>query len=101
MISQIDLNEIAGGALKEQFEHYWEQLIESVLDENVPTKNARKLTIEITVKPNGERNYAAISIKCKTTLPSIREVDSAIVIGTVNGRPSVREYVSEQQTLGI
>lgn len=99
--STIDLNELANGALKEQFEECWAELIENVIDPNVPTAPARTLTIKITVKPNGERSLCSTKFQVTTSLPGIECGETSVSIGTVNGKPSVREYVAEQTKLSF
>jgi hypothetical protein len=99
ILNTVDLNELANGALKEKFDEAWAQLIENVIDPNVATKNARTLTIKITVKPNGDRNFCSTGIQVSTSLPATNPVETAITVGTVNGKPSVREYTAEQSKL--
>jgi hypothetical protein len=99
ILNTVDLNELANGALKEKFEVAWEELIENCLDPNVATKNARTLTIKITVKPNGDRNLFATTAQVSTSLPALNAIETSISVGTLNGEPSVREYVTEQSKL--
>jgi hypothetical protein len=95
----VDLNELADGALKEQFEEAWARLIENILDPNVATKNARVITIKISVKPNADRTFCATTAQVNVSLPGLNAVETAITVGTLNGNPSVREYKAEQSKL--
>lgn len=101
ILNTVDLNELADGALKEKFEEAWSELIENVIDPNVATKHARSITIKITVKPNGDRNFCSTGIQVSTSLPPTNPVETAITVGTIGGKPSVREYKAEQSKLAF
>jgi hypothetical protein len=98
-ITTFDFSELGGGAVKEKLDLAWEELIDSITDPNVETKSARTMTIKITVKPNGERSLCSTSVQVTTSLPPSNPVETAIVIGTVMGKPVAKEYVAEQTKL--
>lgn len=95
----LDINELASGAVKEKIDLAWEELIDNLTDPNVETKAARTMTIKLTVKPNGERNFCTTMVQVSTSLPPTNPVETAIVLGTVQGKPVAKEYVTEQTTL--
>lgn len=98
-ITTFNLDELGGGAVKEKLDLAWEELIDSVTDPNVETKAARSLTIKVTVKPNGDRNLCSTSVQVSTSLPPSNPVETAIVLGTVQGKTVAKEYVAEQTKL--
>lgn len=62
------LNQIAKGALEEQFEAEFRTLLKNIADPNTDPKKARKITITLTIKPNEKRNIADMSFQTKAIL---------------------------------
>jgi hypothetical protein len=98
-ITTIDLLDLGQGSVKEKIDHAWESIIDSISDPNVESKAARKMTITITVKPNGERNYCSTMVQVQTSLPPTNAVETAIIIGSQMGKSVAKEYVAQQSTL--
>lgn len=72
MEKMFNLEEFAGGALSEKVNAEIERVLKNISDPNTDPKKARKITINVTLKPNLERNAAAVIVDTKSTLaPSI------------------------------
>jgi len=74
------LSEIAHGALEEQFEVEFQELLKNIADLNTDAKKARKITVTLTVKPNEKRNIADIEFQTKTTLVPSKPISTNICI---------------------
>lgn len=74
------LGEIAKGALEEQFEAEFQNVLKNIADPNTDPKKARKVTITLTLKPNEKRNIAGMSFQTKTTLVPSKAIESNICI---------------------
>lgn len=66
----IDFARMAGGAVQERLNVELRKLAENVLDPNTPATKARKLTITLTVKPDGNRDLGSLEIDTKLSIPS-------------------------------
>lgn len=58
----VELNTIAGGALKEQFQECFSQVMDNLQDVNTPYKDAREINIKLKFKQNEARNAVAVDI---------------------------------------
>lgn len=76
----IDLNTFAGGALAEQVSNELQNIINNIDDPNTAAVVARKLTIEITIKPNQRRKGAAVIVNAKSKLAPVIPVETNIII---------------------
>jgi len=80
-MSKINLNTFAGGALAEQLNIELQKVIDNIDDPNTPPVAVRKLTLEISLKPNQRRNGANVTINVKSKLAPVIPVETAIMIG--------------------
>lgn len=71
----VSLATINGGAAIERFDHELKKIVANINDVNTDAKAARKVTLEVTIKPTEDRTMCAYSIK-------------------VNGRPAPMTAVS-------
>lgn len=86
------LEGICNGALQEVFDYELEKVLANIKDINADTKTARKLTIEITLKPNEKRNIADVDFKVKHTEAPTLGFASTILIGDkIKGKTEVEE----------
>jgi len=54
-MSKISIDQLAGGGVSERIQREFNRLAENVLDPNTKADATRKVTVEITVKPNKNR----------------------------------------------
>lgn len=76
----INLEEFAGGAFAEKINTEMERILKNINDPNTDAKKARKVTINITFKPNESRNLAQVSIETKTSLAPVIPTETNIII---------------------
>ena len=78
--SRTTLETIANGAVREQFADALLKVLANVDDINTEPKQKRKITIEIEFQPDGSRQSMETSVRVKTKLAPIRNVESVIFV---------------------
>ncbi|WP_138756461.1 hypothetical protein [Paenibacillus sinopodophylli] len=76
---KISVNSLAGGAVAEQIERELRRIADNVLDPNTSATAARKLTISITIKPDKDRQSAAVDTQVNASLAGREGVPSRFV----------------------
>lgn len=76
----INLNTFANGSLAEQMNNELQNIIDNIDDPNTNPTTARKLTVEIVIKPNQRRNGANVQINTKSKLAPIIPTETTIII---------------------
>lgn len=93
---KFDIKELARGAVMEQFDIEFEKVIANIMNPNTPYKATRKITLEITLKPNDEdRDMVSIAANAKIKLAAYQPINAQIAIGRIGG-----EYVAEEIVKG-
>lgn len=75
----ISIDQLAGGGASERIERELSKIAENVLDPNTKPDATRKLTIEITIKPNEARQLGDAEIVVKSSLAPAKGLPSAFV----------------------
>jgi hypothetical protein len=75
----LTIENIGDGVLSELFAREMKTIVKNMSDNNTELAPARELNIKIKLKPNPERDYAAVSIKCSSKLAPVKLVESSIV----------------------
>lgn len=99
---EVDLNEFAGGALREKFEQAYTEVVANLYDPNMLAKGKRKLTLELTfevVEKNKVRGMAFIDIDTKTKLNRPMKTSTQILIGA-DGKGNVLASEYKNQVPG-
>ena len=60
MALNIDLENLAGGELAEKFEDAMKKVVANMMDPNTPYKNKRKISINLSLEQNENRDDVAI-----------------------------------------
>ncbi|MFD1777045.1 replication terminator protein [Paenibacillus rhizophilus] len=95
MSNEINLDNLAGGAVSERLNIELKKAADNIMDPNTDWKKARKVTMTITLKPDEERDIALVSIDTKTVLAPAHGVATKLVFGKDNaGQAVVEELVS-------
>lgn len=79
-IEGISLETMAAGAAIERVNTELAKIASNILDPNTPEKKARKVTLEIVLKPVS-REHSVIEISTKTTLANATPCTTQILIG--------------------
>lgn len=78
---EINLDDLAGGELGEQFNCAAKKVVENLLDPNTPYKNKRGITIKLTFEQNEERNDVQVGVQVDTKLAPRSPMKTNLAIG--------------------
>lgn len=81
-MNKIELKDMVGGALQEQFAKAFEKVVENLQNPNTPFKNARKINIELKFTQNERRDDVKCAVQVKETLAPQAPMETAFSIGT-------------------
>ena len=73
-----NLQTIADGSISELFERELAEVMDNIDDPNTPASEPRKITIEITFKPDEQREAIQTQVCCKAKLASVNPHISTI-----------------------
>lgn len=79
-MEKINLHEMVGGALQEQFEKSFIRVIENLSDPNTPFKDCRKISIELKFTQNEARDDVSCAIKVSEKLAAQAPMQTAFVV---------------------
>lgn len=79
-LDKVTLKALAAGAAGERFDHVMEDIIKNIRDVNTDAKAPRKISLEITVRPNEDREHAEATLVVKTTLSPIKSYAMAMYV---------------------
>lgn len=90
----VELKNIAGGALQAMFNKAMEAVVANLLDPNTPSKDKRKITIEMTFVTDEERTQVASTVSVKQKLAPLHPINTQFGIGKdlKDGGNFIEEY---------
>lgn len=91
---KLDLSAIGEGSLQEKVDKELEKVFDNILDPNTETKVARKVTITLTMKPDGARQTVTTSMDVKSTLAPQVGVATTVLVGEKDGKVYANELKS-------
>lgn len=93
-MEKVNLQDIVGGALQEQFEKSFSRVIGNLGDPNTPFKDCRKITIELKFTQNEMRDDVNCTVKVVEKLAPQAPMQTAFVTGRDlrTGQVFAREY---------
>lgn len=77
----IDLSKFGGGALQARFNREFEKAVKNMKDPNTPYKEARKVTIIMTLKQDEDRKACICTCEVSSKLAKARSFDTNFGIG--------------------
>ena len=80
-MKQIELKEMVGGVLQEQFAKSFEKVVENLLNPNTPFKPTRKITIELKFTQNEYRDDVHCAVLVSEKLASQSPISTSFAIG--------------------
>lgn len=80
-MKKIELKEIIGGALQEQFSKAFENVVENLQNPNTPYKNAREITIKLKFTQNELRDDVKCAVQVSEKLAPQAPMETAFAIG--------------------
>lgn len=80
-MKNIELKELVGGALQEQFGKAFERVVENLQNPNTPYKNAREITIKLKFTQNEQRDDVKCGISVNEKLAAQSPMQTSFAIG--------------------
>lgn len=80
-MKQIELQELVGGAIQEQFAKAFEKVIENLQNPNTPYRAKRSITIKLTFDQNEQRDDVKVGILVAEKLAPQSPIETAFAIG--------------------
>ena len=80
-MERIELEELACGAMQEQFSRAFERVIENLQNPNTPYKNAREITIKMKFTQNEQRDDVKCGISVTEKLAPNCPMETGFAIG--------------------
>ncbi len=77
----VSLSDIADGEVQEQFTAEMKKVAQNILDVNTKAKDKRKVTIELTLEPNDQRDAIDVTINIKSKLAPQIGVGTTMLVG--------------------
>lgn len=90
----IELKNLVGGALQEQFSKAFDKVIENLQNPNTSYRNARKITIELKFVQNEARDDVKCAVSVSEKLATQSPLETSFAIGTdlKTGKLYAHEY---------
>lgn len=100
-MKKVSLEEIAGGALQEQFGKAFERVVENLADPNTSFKEARKITITLKFTQNEQRDDVACDVLVTEKLAAQAGTRTAFAVGKnlKTGEIYANEYGRNQMSI--
>lgn len=81
-MKKVELKELVGGALQEQFAKSFEKVVENLQNPNTPYKNSREINIKLKFTQNEKRDDVKCGILVSEKLAPQAPMETAFSIGT-------------------
>ena len=94
---KVNLETFAGGALQEKFDDAMDKVLANMLDPNTPWKNKRKITVEVTLEQNEDRDDTTVNVSVVPKLAPVKPIGTRMAIGkdSQTGQVFAEEYGSQ------
>lgn len=114
-MNKVNLNEIVGGALQEQFARSFERVVDNLQNPNTPFKNVREITIKLKFTQNEKRDDVKCSINVSEKLAAQAATETSFAIGKdlqtgelyaeeygkqIRGQMNLKDYETPVQKIG-
>ena len=80
-MKNVELKELVGGALQEQFGKSFEKVVENLQNPNTPYKNSREITIKLKFTQNEKRDDVKCAVQVSEKLAPQAPMETAFAIG--------------------
>lgn len=96
-MSKVNLETFAGGALQEKFDDAFDKVLINMMDPNTPWKNKRKITVEVTLEQNEDRDDTTVNVSVVPKLAPVKPIGTRMAIGKnlKTGEVFAEEYGSQ------
>jgi len=100
-LETVSLENLGGGTLGELFALKLTEVLENIWDPNTDPGAARKITLEVTFKPDEDRDSAGVSLKAKASLAPHRGSGTVIYMGRQGGTVKAVERNPKQLQMDL
>lgn len=80
-MKKVELKELIGGALQEQFSKSFESIVENLQNPNTPFKNSREITIKLKFTQNEKRDDVKCAVQVSEKLAPQTPMETSFAIG--------------------
>lgn len=88
----INLDNLAEGAVREKFNNALKEVTKNILDPNTKASSKRTITLKLTFEPGEDREIADVTVDYSTKLAPVKGVSTRFVIGTDGSDVIASEY---------
>lgn len=92
---KLDINLLAGGAVKEAIEYALDDIFQNIKDLNTKAEKARKLTLTIEFKPDESRQVIKTSVNTKTSLVPVNSISTQLLLDKVGNKTVATELLKQ------
>lgn len=97
MSKQINVLELAKGAIAEQISNEMGKVLANLMDPNTDTKTKRKLTVTLVFEADENRESVDCAAQAKSTLAPVKAITTRLILDTDHmGRPVAAELNKEK-----
>jgi hypothetical protein len=76
----LTVESLAGGGAVERLHKALGETLENILDPNTDAKKVRKVKLELSIKPNENRDFGEVTITTTTSLQPPKPIETSILI---------------------
>lgn len=97
----VSLDNLGHGAAAEMFQNELERVIANISDPNTKPEAARGVILKLSIKPNKDRTFCAVSISCDGKLAPVQPFETQMFIGMDKGKGVASEYNPAQSHITV
>lgn len=92
---KLDINLLAGGAVREALEYALDDIFQNIKDLNTKAEKARKLTLTIEFRPDESRQVIKTSFNTKTSLVPVNSICTQLLLDKVGNKTVATELLKQ------
>lgn len=92
------LVDLDGGGAVELFDHALQEVLDNIQDPNTDPKKARKVVLEVTIKPDKQRRAGSLTYRVKAHPAPVADQEVSIFLGLLDGRGYASEATPPGQS---
>ena len=95
----LTLESLGKGAAIELFQTELQKVLDNIVDPNTPATAKRTVRLDLTIKPDEDREWAAVTLQAKCGLAPNEAFTTKLILGKRAGKGVAEEYAPKQMTL--
>ena len=76
----VSLANLGRGAAIEKFDEEFRKVLENIVDPNTPAMGERKITLEVAIKPNENRDYCTLKVSCSSKVTPVKAFETQMFV---------------------